>query len=1049
MQRRSIVLIGRIVLALFLFCWLLPTGIAGAGAMSAHGARASAGQQAHAGAKKADKSKATAAGPSLHLSASTVSAGDTIAITGTGFMANAPLSLQLVATSTGGMSETYSLASLRANGAGSFVVHTVTIPASAPGGDYMVLVASLNPKVNEKADAPLTIRAAKPTITVDTKNITPNDTIKVSGTKFGKNETVTISMSTPSGSASVPIGQAKTDASGDFSGISIHVPFGVPSGKLDLVATGNTSNLVASTPVVVNAPTAKITLSTGSVLPGDKITITGTHFQPGETVTVDLVTLSSSSKLGTATANQAGQFTLSGVTIPSATPEGTVSVVATGDASKLSATSQIKIGAHAATLTLSAGTVKAGSTLNVKGTGFVPGETISVVVGGGSVKPLTLAAAIAGTDGSFSISNLTVPTSIPAGAYTLTASGQTSGRSATSRITVEAPPPSAPILSVIGIMTPQGQPVTVSPGGFVQLAGSSFPHGAKVTLFLVGSNTRVTLATVDASGSGTFGPLGLTIPAVTSSGSYSLEAEVNGSKVATLPLHVVLRTPHITASTGTLVAGQVVSVSGTGFAPGEQIVLALSGAALQTTPSTVLANGNGAFSAKFTVPATITNGANTLTAMGVTSRAATTLTLHASLGVASRWYFANGDTTGDHRTVISMLNPTGAVAHVKMRFLYESGPESQYTQVVPAHSVASVDLALAAGAGRRISTILEADQKISATSTITYGGADSASTAGASGPSKLWYLAEGYDNGSFTEELVIMNPSSSNAIIDVRFLPFNNRPIQETRFVMQPHSNIRIDAAQYIARQSFATIVTADQNVVVERAMRFGAGGRGADDKIGINSAATVWDFAYGESGADRQTFFTILNPNQASPAAVTATFFDHSGKPIGTQTIVIDALHRGNIKLNDVLANAQVATVLTSNVPIVAERPVYQSSPNLSTAPSGGVVFGRNSGGLAWAFPGLSNGNGDVAHLYLFNPGIKPVTVQATFYTTTGSSQSQTLTLPANSDYPLDVSSISGLPTGAIGAILKSTNGQTFISEQTVLNAGAQRFSSMEGIAQ
>jgi hypothetical protein len=396
-----------------------------------------------------------------------------------------------------------------------------------------------------------------------------------------------------------------------------------------------------------------------------------------------------------------------------------------------------------------------------------------------------------------------------------------------------------------------------------------------------------------------------------------------------------------------------------------------------------------------------------------------------------------------------MLNPTGSPAHVTMTFLYEAGAPGQSTQVVPAHSVTSVDLALAAGYGRRISTIVEADQKISASSTITYGTADTASTPGASGPSNLWYLAEGYDNLGFSEELVIMNPSTHVATIDVRFLPFNNRPAQETRFVMQPRANIRINASQYIPNQSFSVIVTSDQNVVVERGLRFGAGGRGADDKIGTNSASAVWDFAYGDSAPDRQTFFTILNPNQASPAAVTATFFDRSGKPVGTKTVVVDALHRGNIKLNDVLANVKVATVMTSNVPVVVERPVYQSSPNLRSAPSGGVAFGRNGGGLAFAFPGLSTAGGDDARLYLFNPGVNTVTVHATFYTTTGTSATQDVTLPPNSDIVLSVNSVPGLSAGPLGAILRSGNNQAFVAEQTILNPTTQRFSSMEGIAQ
>src|SRR5664279_4575303 len=161
-----------------------------------------------------------------------------------------------------------------------------------------------------------------------------------------------------------------------------------------------------------------------------------------------------------------------------------------------------------------------------------------------------------------------------------------------------------------------------------------------------------------------------------------------------------------------------------------------------------------------------------------------------------------------------------------------------------------------------------------------------------------------------------------------------------------------------------------------ERTMRFGAGGRGAHDKIGVTTTSTLWFFAQGQTSGDRQTFFTILNPNQAAPAAVTATFFDRTGKPVGSKTIVVNALRRGNIKLNDVLPNAEVATILTSNVPVVVERPDYNGPANLALASSGSVIFGRNGGGLSWALPGGSTADGTQSKIFLFNPGLTVATV-------------------------------------------------------------------------
>jgi len=815
-----------------------------------------------------------------------------------------------------------------------------------------------------------------------------------------------------------------------------------------LVAFGQVSGRRATVPVTIHAPAATLSIAPTSAKPGDAIAVSGAHFQPGETVVVDLVALVSSAKLGTAHANAVGAISLN-ATVPANTPEGTDSVVATGGTSHLSATAQIAIGALPASLAIGSGSVKAGATISVSGKGFIPGETISIQLSGGTLTPLTVAIVVANTGGTFSLSALLIPTLVPSGTFTLIALGQSSGRSARASLAVQAPPPAAPILSIVDAAHVAGTPYLLSPGGMMQLAGSNFPASAQVTIALAGNGGTLSLTTIAANSKGALGPVGVTLPANTPAGLYTLQAMVGGQKVATVDTKVAALTPHLALSIGTLAIAATVTVQGSGYAPDEQIVLALNGSALLTKPTTILADGNGRFSVTFVVPETVINGTNIVTASGVSSRASSSVNVTATLPVASRWYFANGDTTGNNQTTISMLNPGVAPAIVKMTFLYQFGPERSYTQTVPAHSVASVALAQVAGSGVHVATILEADRQITAESSISYGSGDATVALGAPGPSRTWYLAEGYTSGSFHEQIAVMNLATTYATIDVRFLPFNNRPAREVRFVMQARSNITIDAGQYMPGQSISAIVTADQDVVVERSMRFGVGSRGASDKIGVTGASTVWLFAGGESSGDSQTFFTILNPNEAAPAAVTATYFDRTGKPVGSQTIVVNPLHRGNIKLNDVLPNAQVATILTSNVPVVVERPTYNGPANLSLARSGSVTFGRNGGGLSWAFPGGSTANGTQSQIILFNPGLTFATLHATFYTDSGAMASLDLTLAPNSDTVLNVNAVPGLAAGHYGAVLTSTNNHVFLAEQSELNTGTQQATSTQGAAQ
>jgi len=969
-------------------------------------------------------------------------AGSTISVVGSGYLPNEAIQIQLATTGTA--AGTLNLASGHADASGGFAAAGITIPSGTPAGSYQILAVGLASL--RIGGTPLAVTAPTATLSANPTTFAPNDTVQVSGTNYQPGEAVALVLASTSGAASVPLGQATADSNGQFNGVGVRVPFGVPAGSLTVVATGQQSGRQASVAVTVNAAAATLAVTPNTAKPGDSIAVSGTHFQPGETVTVDLVALSTSTRLGTAQVKTDGTFSIAALTLPQNTPEGTVSLVATGTTSHLSASAQLKAGALPASVTLTPGTITAGGTLGVHATGFIPGETVTVGLVGSNLAAVTLLSAIAGTNGSVAIATLTVPSYVPAGSYQVVVSGQTSGRVARGALIIQAPAPAAPLVSIVGIAPVNGV-YNVSPGGLIELAGSNLPGGAAVTLVLTGSNGSSTLAVVHVASNGTLAPVGITVPAVTQEGAYTLQLVIAGKSVASVKLQVARLVPHLTASGGTLSPGAAITVSGTGFAPGEQIVLALNGSALVTRPSTVLADGRGSFSVAVTVPGTLGNGLNTITASGAASRASASIAVQGRLPVTTRYYFPHGDTTGDHRTVIALLNAGGTPATVRMTFLYQNAPERSYTQTVPAHSHASVDLSLAAGAGRNVSIIVESDRQIGAQSIIYYGAGDTSSASGASAPSGTWYLAEGYTGGSFREYLTVMNPNTTFANVDVRFLPFNGKPPVEHRFTVRPRSNIRIDAGQYVPNQSTSAIVTADKGVVVERSMRFGAGRRGAHDKIGVVAASTVWQFAEGESAANRQTFLTILNPNPAAPASVTATFYDRTGKPVGQKTIVVGALRRGNIKLNDLLPNAQVATVVTSNVPVVVERPLYEGPADLGAVQSGSVVFGRNGGAVSWTFPGGSTTNGTVTKLYLFNPNLSPTQLTVTVYTNAGTTRSETLTIGANSVGVVDAGSLIG--AADFGAVVRSTNGQPFIAELSQLNAARGQASSTQGIAE
>jgi hypothetical protein len=321
---------------------------------------------------------------------------------------------------------------------------------------------------------------------------------------------------------------------------------------------------------------------------------------------------------------------------------------------------------------------------------------------------------------------------------------------------------------------------------------------------------------------------------------------------------------------------------------------------------------------------------------------------------------------------------------------------------------------------------------------------------GARAPGTLWYMAEGDTGGSFSENQTLMNPNTRFVTVDIRFLPFNGRPLKEVRFTIGPRSLIRFDAGLYMPAQSISAIVTANAGVVVERTVRFGINRRGAHDAVGIAQASTIWLFAQGNTAPDRQTFLTVLNPNPAAPAVVTATLYDATGRAVGTRTIMVQALRRGNIKLNDIVSQADVSVVVASSVPVVVERPQYLGPADLGRAIAGSDEFGRNGTAATWTFPTGDTSGQTQQQFSLFNPGLQTIQVTATFYPATGDTPiTRTLQIDPFHRALLLANTLPGLPAGAFGAVMTSTSGHTFIAEQRTSNGVEGRLSSTQGIAQ
>jgi hypothetical protein len=160
----------------------------------------------------------------------------------------------------------------------------------------------------------------------------------------------------------------------------------------------------------------------------------------------------------------------------------------------------------------------------------------------------------------------------------------------------------------------------------------------------------------------------------------------------------------------------------------------------------------------------------------------------------------------------------------------------------------------------------------------------------------------------------------------------------------------------------------------------------------------------------------------------------------------VVDPLRRGNFKLNDYVRSNAISTIVSANVPIVVERPMYFGPPN--GGPSGGSdVFGRNGTGTSWTFP-----EGNTAtmkeFLLLLNPSGKTAEVKATFYTSDGKVVTTNLSVTPFTRHNIDVNrDVPNLPAGEHSVVVQSTNNVGIVVEQSIYDSAFRSGSSSQGI--
>gem|GEM_PF-4139607 len=324
----------------------------------------------------------------------------------------------------------------------------------------------------------------------------------------------------------------------------------------------------------------------------------------------------------------------------------------------------------------------------------------------------------------------------------------------------------------------------------------------------------------------------------------------------------------------------------------------------------------------------------------------------------NRWFFANGSTERRRDNYLLVANPFSEEAVISVKIF---GPDKQVEpsllkeKVVPPLSQTSLFLAefvpeipqfgiaVAASQGRVV---------VSRYSEVaTKDGIKGASLElGAETLSPSWFFAGGESPTEGEELLMIVNPDSREALVDLSFQTDKDETSPEKlgELAVPAGRQVAIKTTDYLPRGTkHSTRITSTNgvNVVVERQISASKGARqGFESMLGVPMPAGRWAIPVG-SKALGPTLLSVLNPSRkVATIGVSILSEGEVSRPEPLSAISVAPNRAQSIDLSPYLTGPATAVVSAIGCPVVAESTLSFGPPFSDFASSSGTSFGGTS---------------------------------------------------------------------------------------------------------
>ncbi len=404
--------------------------------------------------------------------------------------------------------------------------------------------------------------------------------------------------------------------------------------------------------------------------------------------------------------------------------------------------------------------------------------------------------------------------------------------------------------------------------------------------------------------------------------------------------------------------------------------------------------------------------------------------------VATSIYFPQGQTAAGSVESLDVLNMGAARADGMLILTQSDGQTVQSPFYIPAHAHLSVDVNHIVGNNQYVSVQAQSDAKVSFGRSILRSDGSGSYSTGTPSASQQWYFADGYTVESFHESIVVLNPGPTTAHVHLTMVPdatAGHRPdIHTYDTQVQGESRQTLDINALFPGKAVSIVLSSSTPVVAERVLYFGTNSQGVTSRLGATKPSTDLYFDAGNGAAGQQSHLALFNPG-SRPATVQIVYTDPTGAMLGFKQDVVPPQQRVVYNLTQTLKASDIAAVMHSSQPIVAEKVTFFGNYRSSQI-AGEDSFGISASSTQWTFPGGTSGFGYLEQIALTNRSAKTARIAGSFFDNKGKVVTRTFAVSPGARLVINVNRLTGVVRGPHGSQFVSQNGVPFYAEQHIV---------------